>query len=82
MKRVAEQLDIGVESLRSWVKRHEIDHGERPGTTTADAQGTRFTFERDVVGDYTIGVCQTACTGLSLSLAVAASAAVPAHSPR
>jgi transposase len=36
--RVAEQLDIGVESLRSWVKQHEIDHGTRPGTTTAEAQ--------------------------------------------
>lgn len=35
---VAEQLDVGVESLRTWVKQHEIDHGERPGTTTADAE--------------------------------------------
>ena len=38
VKRVAEQLDIGVESLRSWVRQHEIDHGERPGTTTGDAE--------------------------------------------
>ena len=38
VKRVAEQLDIGVESLRSWVHQYEIDHGERPGTTTADAE--------------------------------------------
>src|SRR5688572_14313460 len=37
VKRVADQLDVGVESLRSWVKRHEIDHGARPGTTTAEA---------------------------------------------
>jgi transposase len=37
VKRVAEQLDVGVESLRSWVRQHEIDHGERPGTTTEDA---------------------------------------------
>lgn len=37
VKRVAEQLDVGVESLRSWVKRHEIDHGERAGTTSAEA---------------------------------------------
>jgi transposase-like protein len=36
VKRVADQLDIGVESLRSWVKQHDIDHGERPGTTTED----------------------------------------------
>jgi transposase len=38
VKRVAEQLDVGVESLRSWVHQHEVDHGERPGTTTADAE--------------------------------------------
>ena len=33
VKRVAEQLDIGVESLRSWVKQHEIDAGDRAGVT-------------------------------------------------
>lgn len=39
--------------------------------------GVRFTFERDVLGDYTIGLIPTAGTGVKLSLAVAASAAVP-----
>lgn len=39
--------------------------------------GARFTFERDVVGDYTIGLASTAGTGLRLSRAVAASASVP-----
>ena len=38
VKRVAEQLDVGVEWLRSWVKQHEIDHGARPGTTTEDGE--------------------------------------------
>jgi transposase len=38
VKRVAEQLDIGVESLPSWVKQHEIDQGARPGTKPAEAQ--------------------------------------------
>ena len=38
VKRVAEQLDIGVESLRSWVKQREIDAGERPGVTSAEAE--------------------------------------------
>jgi transposase len=37
VKRVADQLDVGVESLRSWVKQAEIDGGRRAGTTTADA---------------------------------------------
>ena len=39
--------------------------------------GTRFTFERDVVGDYTIGLASTAGSDIRLSTAVAASAAVP-----
>lgn len=43
--------------------------------------GTRFTFERDVFGDYTIGLAPTGGTGLKLSLAVAASAAVPGAFP-
>lgn len=34
---VADQLDIGVESLRSWVKQAEIDRGDRGGTTSEDA---------------------------------------------
>ena len=36
--RVARELGIGTESLRSWVNRAEIDSGRRPGTSTADAQ--------------------------------------------
>ena len=44
IKRVAEQLGIGVESLRGWVKQAEIDAGVKPGTTSADAA-------RVVVGD-------------------------------
>ena len=37
VKRVADQLDIGVESLRSWVSQAEIDGGWRAGTTSVDA---------------------------------------------
>jgi transposase len=37
IKRVADQLGIGVESLRGWVKQHEIDTGVKPGTTSAEA---------------------------------------------
>jgi NTE family protein len=39
--------------------------------------GSRFTFERDVLGDYTVGLAPTAGTGVRLASAVAASAAVP-----
>ena len=35
--RVARQLDIGAESLRSWVRQAQIDAGKRPGVTTAEA---------------------------------------------
>jgi transposase len=37
VKRVAEQLGIGTESLRSWVKRAEIDDGVKPGLSSEDA---------------------------------------------
>jgi transposase len=37
IKRVADQLGIGVESLRSWVKQAEIDDGVKPGVTSAGA---------------------------------------------
>ena len=37
MKRVADQLGIGTESLRGWVKQHEIDAGVKPGTTSTEA---------------------------------------------
>jgi transposase len=38
VKRVAEQLDYGTESVRSWVRRADIDEGARPGVTTAEAE--------------------------------------------
>lgn len=37
VKRVADQLGYGVESVRTWVRQSEIDRGETPGTTTAEA---------------------------------------------
>ena len=34
--RVARQLGIGTESLRNWVKRADVDDGQRPGVTTEE----------------------------------------------
>lgn len=56
----------------------DLDPGVRWIVSAANqVSGVRFTFERDVLGDYTIGLIPTAGTGVKLSLAVAASAAVP-----
>jgi transposase len=37
VKRVADQLGYGVESVRSWVNQADIDEGVRAGTTSEDA---------------------------------------------
>jgi transposase len=38
IRRVSQQLGIGYESLRKWVKQAAIDQGRRPGVTTAEQQ--------------------------------------------
>jgi len=38
IQRVAEQIGCGVESLRTWVKRADIDEGVAPGVTSAEAK--------------------------------------------
>jgi transposase len=41
IQRVAAQLGYGVESVRLWVKQAEIDDGEVPGVTSAEATRIR-----------------------------------------
>lgn len=38
LKRIADQLGVHPEALRTWVKQAEVDGGVRPGTTTNDAE--------------------------------------------
>jgi len=38
VQRVAHQLGYGVESVRSWVQQADIDAGEKPGVSSADAE--------------------------------------------
>ena len=37
VRRVADQLGCGVESVRTWVKQADIDEGVRPGVTSEDS---------------------------------------------
>ena len=46
LRRVADQLGVHPEALRTWVKRAEIDAGQRPGTTSEDA-GRIAALERE-----------------------------------
>lgn len=38
ISRVAKRLDIGDQTLRTWVRQAEIDAGKRPGTTSIERE--------------------------------------------
>jgi len=38
VRRVAEQLGYGIESVRTWVKQADVDDGVRPGVTTGESE--------------------------------------------
>lgn len=41
IQRVADQIGCGVESLRIWVRRADVDDGVEPGVTTVEAKRIR-----------------------------------------
>lgn len=45
--RVARQLGVGTESLRTWVRQAEIDDGQRPGVSSVEQQRI-IELEREV----------------------------------
>ena len=47
IKRVADELGVHPEAVRTWVRTAQVDAGGRPGTTTADAQRIKD-LEREV----------------------------------
>jgi transposase len=40
-RRIGEQLGVNADTLRGWVKRAQIDAGDRPGTTGAESARIR-----------------------------------------
>lgn len=47
IRSIAEKIGCNPETLRSWIRRHERDTGQRPGLTTADEQRVKV-LEREV----------------------------------
>jgi transposase len=45
--RIARQLDVGAETLRTWVRQAEIDRGDRPGLSTEERERLKE-LEREV----------------------------------
>lgn len=76
------RTEVLADRLDDWFfqgrKLHELDDKVRWIFSAANLPtGVRFTFERDVLGDYTIGYARTAKHDIKLALAVASSSAVP-----
>jgi len=48
IRSIAEKFGMTSETLRGWVRQAEVDDGQRPGTTTAEAERIRELEPRGV----------------------------------
>lgn len=59
IKRVADQLGIGVESLRNWVRQAEIDDGVAPGVSSAEAARIKALEQENTVDSFDNALAET-----------------------
>ena len=56
IKRIADELGVHPEALRTWVRQAEVDQGTRPGTTTSDTERIKE-LEKEVREQACLMVC-------------------------
>lgn len=60
MTAVSSRLGMTTETLRKWVRQHEIDHGERDGLTTSEAREIRELKKKNRELEETIEILKAA----------------------
>ena len=66
VRRIAEDLGVHPEELRSWVKKAQVDGGLRPGTTTDQAQRIKE-LEKEVRELRRVNAILKSTVGLSIA---------------
>ena len=60
IKTVSSRLGMGAETLRKWVRQHEIDHGDRDGLTSSDSREIRELKKKNRELEETIEILKAA----------------------